>query len=776
MRVPHFVFKSTKKSYSKRVFVSFVLIATICTSLCGGILSCYFLTKLSWNNEQYNFNTIQYTQTEIQQIIDNIVVSAYQMGLDPLVEKYLRPYNQVDYLEIGNISRSVYNTYSSLSDYVDSIYVVYPYHNMVISSYGIYAWDTFNDRVWYEDSPPSQSIRWVGEHTVKRTGNLSDMESEPVITAVYQLPFYAASRPNGYIVMNIRQPALEEILLKAVFQKSHLLVTSSDYQLLASSNSLDLSDYYDQYISICKKTLPEDGKQKIHLDSGIHRVQMLKDPVNQWNYFVFSPLGDLYQTTLWGICIVACTLLFTICLAVVLSSRFRTFIYRPVEQLMKKASGEDIQKGELVEYQEFKTIHGHFDDIESENKELQHKMQELAPYLQEKFFSDLLTGQLIGPGQIRERLSFLRLDQLPYQRYVVSVIKILETDTSMFEIKQSRNEIQLLVMMAMQEQMRQLCGQEKIFFRDVGVNQESLEFIFGFSEGQYSTGKLTELHRLLAEYSKQALDTSIIVGIGHSVKEISSLQISFQQAQEVVEQNYVYGSDQIVFYRQVEKNTPVSYLNPLSYEKTLSAAMKNDNREEIVQILEDMYHMVEQSHYNIRMIRQFYIGIMNMVFLLGHEGEDGESLSASFYEITGNIYCASQLQEIHQFVLELCCKTAHRFEQQRNIKSRKLAQNIAEYLQTHFSMDLSLDQIAEEFSYTSPYINKILKIYSNTTFYDMLTEIRMKNAKQMLEDTNMQIYQISEAVGYNNTQSFIRMFKKTVGMTPGKYRQQAQDQ
>ena len=73
-------------------------------------------------------------------------------------------------------------------------------------------------------------------------------------------------------------------------------------------------------------------------------------------------------------------------------------------------------------------------------------------------------------------------------------------------------------------------------------------------------------------------------------------------------------------------------------------------------------------------------------------------------------------------------------------------------------------------------INKILKIYSNTTFYDMLTEIRMKNAKQMLEDTNMQIYQISEAVGYNNTQSFIRMFKKTVGMTPGKYRQQAQDQ
>ena len=127
-------------------------------------------------------------------------------------------------------------------------------------------------------------------------------------------------------------------------------------------------------------------------------------------------------------------------------------------------------------------------------------------------------------------------------------------------------------------------------------------------------------------------------------------------------------------------------------------------------------------------------------------------------------------------MLELCCKTAHRFEQQRNIKSRKLAQNIAEYLQTHFSMDLSLDQIAEEFSYTSPYINKILNIYSNTTLYDMLTEIRMKNAKQMLEDTNMQIYQISEAVGYNNTQSFIRMFKKTVGMTPGKYRQQAQDQ
>ena len=42
MRVPHFVFKSTKKSYSKRVFVSFVLIATICTSLWGDFKLLFF--------------------------------------------------------------------------------------------------------------------------------------------------------------------------------------------------------------------------------------------------------------------------------------------------------------------------------------------------------------------------------------------------------------------------------------------------------------------------------------------------------------------------------------------------------------------------------------------------------------------------------------------------------------------------------------------------------------------------------------------------------------
>ena len=161
-----------------------------------------------------------------------------------------------------------------------------------------------------------------------------------------------------------------------------------------------------------------------------------------------------------------------------------------------------------------------------------------------------------------------------------------------------------------------------------------------------------------------------------------------------------------------------------------------------------------------------------MVFLLGHEDENGESLSASFYKMTGNIYRAGQLREIHQLVLNLCSQTAHSFERQRNIKSRKLAHNIAEYLQIHFSQDLSLEQIAEEFSYTSPYLNRILKIYYNTTFYDMLTEIRIKNAKQMLENTDMQIHQISEAVGYSNTQSFIRMFKKIVGMTPGEYRRQ----
>jgi YesN/AraC family two-component response regulator len=47
---------------------------------------------------------------------------------------------------------------------------------------------------------------------------------------------------------------------------------------------------------------------------------------------------------------------------------------------------------------------------------------------------------------------------------------------------------------------------------------------------------------------------------------------------------------------------------------------------------------------------------------------------------------------------------------------------------------------------------------------------RIEKAKQLLKETQETVQDISVQVGYVYTMSFIRVFKKTTGLTPGEYR------
>ena len=129
------------------------------------------------------------------------------------------------------------------------------------------------------------------------------------------------------------------------------------------------------------------------------------------------------------------------------------------------------------------------------------------------------------------------------------------------------------------------------------------------------------------------------------------------------------------------------------------------------------------------------------------------------------------LHRIHQIVESACMDICARVEEQNIQNSSQIVNTIMTYLETNYTSDISLNDVAAKVSYTPTYINKILKSSTQKTFYDILTEIRINKAKALLLKTELQIYQIAEMVGYSNVQSFIRVFKKAINLTPGKYRE-----
>ena len=94
---------------------------------------------------------------------------------------------------------------------------------------------------------------------------------------------------------------------------------------------------------------------------------------------------------------------------------------------------------------------------------------------------------------------------------------------------------------------------------------------------------------------------------------------------------------------------------------------------------------------------------------------------------------------------------------------------IMNYIQENY-IDITLDDLAEKFFLSKPYISKYIKEKSGVTFGELVKKIRMKKARALLKSSNMTVENIALSVGYQNVEHFNRLFKKAYNMTPIQFR------
>lgn len=95
--------------------------------------------------------------------------------------------------------------------------------------------------------------------------------------------------------------------------------------------------------------------------------------------------------------------------------------------------------------------------------------------------------------------------------------------------------------------------------------------------------------------------------------------------------------------------------------------------------------------------------------------------------------------------------------------------NILNYVQNNYQT-VTLEELANKFHLSEPYISKYIKDKSGKTFGEHVAGIRMKKAKVLLKNGNMTVENIAYSVGYQNVEPFNRTFKKMFDMTPVQYR------
>ena len=103
-------------------------------------------------------------------------------------------------------------------------------------------------------------------------------------------------------------------------------------------------------------------------------------------------------------------------------------------------------------------------------------------------------------------------------------------------------------------------------------------------------------------------------------------------------------------------------------------------------------------------------------------------------------------------------------------KHQVLICEITSYIQEHLTGHLTLEQTARAIHISKSYLCRILKEDMGCTFTEYVNGLRIELGKSYLRTTNLSVAEISGTVGFDDQSYFTRVFKRLVGMTPGKYR------
>ncbi|WP_284638257.1 response regulator transcription factor [Paenibacillus silviterrae] len=100
----------------------------------------------------------------------------------------------------------------------------------------------------------------------------------------------------------------------------------------------------------------------------------------------------------------------------------------------------------------------------------------------------------------------------------------------------------------------------------------------------------------------------------------------------------------------------------------------------------------------------------------------------------------------------------------------KIIRQVKHYIDEHYAEKINLEELADLIPISRSYLAVLFKQSTGQTVWNYLVEVRMKNAKLLLLDQKLRIYEVAGKVGYENSEHFSKLFKEYYGVSPKDYR------
>jgi AraC-like DNA-binding protein len=724
-----------------------------------------FITYFNMN-QQFKRQIVSANHTYAQQtmqMLDSLLSSIEKLAVneamnDPrfrmIFEGDPAPISLYDQYQLGLKLDQMKNAFSI----IDSIYMYSDSSKMVITNQGVIPVSDFADRQFIESIYAVGNTKWLNPRPFQQES--ADSKPKYVVSLSKSAPI--ASYKQGVLVVNADLDSIISFLRDSYKSPyGYLDLLDSDGRSFFTFDSTGLPENTRTFSSAPYSVQVHSNYSNWYMQSG------LRDNAVVGSFFAVTNIW-----TIAGVLII----LFGIAWLTYVTHRNYKPISNIVENIEKFTSNKGGRSG--LEIDEMALIENTLASLMLNSSEHEKQLKKDLYIKQKHLLMEVLEGnRMISADAWRQELHNLEIRKTLDQPFVA----VLEIDQYLDFVNHFTVSDQYLFKYILQKVMMEFSEANKTECWAEWMEPNRMVALLQPQDTSHDPAAgpaVKELCNRTRAWVQENLTFTVSIAIGDADVATDNLSYSYHEAVEALQYKAALGKNRVIAYSDIatqQKGEIYNYLQDIrdlvkSY-KLSEDSWRHQFNQLFGNLANDCFTKTEMSSLLSYLNYQLQKEIMELgdAFQLywREEAQPRLNLLEGQAETVGEVRIQTEKILLD---LEAGLKVIR-----ENRSSHQLINTIREYIDENYDdPNLSLDQLSGHFGMSTRYISRLFKEEYGETLIGYVTDKRIGKAKLLLETTEDMLQDIVEKVGYLNPSSFIRVFRKATGTTPGDYRRKWQ--
>lgn len=201
----------------------------------------------------------------------------------------------------------------------------------------------------------------------------------------------------------------------------------------------------------------------------------------------------------------------------------------------------------------------------------------------------------------------------------------------------------------------------------------------------------------------------------------------------------------------------------------LKQVIAEGSKDRMIGILADLEKMLRTYRFKAEEVRGWVIKLLSDIDLKYRSIQLFQKVYSTEM-IHNTILELESLEELFSYIMYFLLDKIHYVAKTQHESQRKEVIEAKQYVMTHMSEKIVMEEVAHMLFLNASHFSRIFKLETGETFIEFTTRSKMERAQEYLLQSEKNVEQIAEMLGYENTSYFIKLFKAFSGMSPVNFR------